>query len=196
MMKNHFHFALIVMLTSHQDNSPPPHQSSPQQAPFEQNTSIHFNQQVHCNQSYQFNQSGHFASSPQHQPSSPYQPALASPPHQLPNTQLNVSAHDQHVLAYNPEQVPSEHENSFQRNRSYDLSMQFERQGEDFHNSLLQLENSRLQFDNSSPSRQYTDSPQLDSRTLPQPQHFNDQYGKRALNGHDLLAFYGYLNYF
>ena len=68
--------------------------------------------------------------------------------------------------------------------------MQFERQGEDFHNSLLQLENSRLQFDNSSPSRQYTDSPQLDSRTLPQPQHFNDQYGKRAFNGHDLLAFY------
>ncbi|XP_063677458.1 uncharacterized protein LOC134813561 [Bolinopsis microptera] len=165
-----------------QENSPPPHQSSPQQAPFEQNTSIHFNQQVHCNQSYQFNQSGHFASSPQHQPSSPYQPALTSPPHQVPNAELNVSAHDQHALAHEQhgsvttsEEVPSEHGNSFQRNRSYDLSMQFERQGDEFHNSLLQLENNRLQFDNSSPSRQYTDSPQLDSRT--QPRHFNDQYG-------------------
>ena len=85
-----------------------------------------------------------------------------------------MSAHDQHALSYNPDDIPEERGNSFQRNRSYDLSMQFEREGEEF--DRQRLEKSKLQLDNGSPSLQYSDSPNLDAR---KSEYSADQYGKR-----------------
>ncbi|KAL5264656.1 hypothetical protein ACHWQZ_G005665 [Mnemiopsis leidyi] len=155
----------IYEMLPDQDNSPPAHQSSPQYRHLPQDPSLHFNQPVHFNQSYQFNQSGHFASSPSQNL------AASSPPYHH-QADLNVSAHEQHLLSYNPDDVPDGRGNSFQRNRSYDLSMQFERDSAEF--DRQRQEKSKLQFDNSSPGFQYGDSPNLDSRT---PEHGADQYG-------------------